>query len=488
MEHAGRSVAEHLRAHLGGHLTATRVLVLVGPGNNGGDGRVMARYLAAWGAQVTLYLWKERRLERDGSALPVTDDLTALHEPIAHADVIADALLGTGNSRPLEPSMRQLLALVREERQRRRSLLVLGVDLPTGLNADTGTVDEGALPCDLTITLALPKIGLFLFPGADYVGQLAVGSIGLPPQMPVTTDMELLDAATTRPLLPARPLESNKGTFGKVLVLAGSPPFPGSAALTAAAAARVGAGLVTLAVSPDLHPIYAVKLSETTFHLLPPADAAPAARANALLGALTGYRVLVIGPGLGQSEATRAFLEHVFAGLLALSAADRPRLVVDADGLNNLAQLAHWWERLPAETVITPHPGEMSRLLGGTSVSGGGADRLATVRAAARSWRHHIVLKGASTLIAAPDGRLRVNWPANPALATAGTGDVLAGVVGGLLAQGMTPFDAAGAAVYLHSRAGFLVSARLGDAGLLAGDLLDQLPIAIAETKRVYAG
>ncbi len=483
MQHAGRSVAERLRAALGGDVSKRDVLILVGPGNNGGDGRVLGRYLAEWGARVTVYAWKERRLEVDARLIPVNDDLAAVREAIAHADVVADALLGTGNARPLEPSMRHLLTLVRDERARRPGLFVLGVDLPTGVNADSGAADEATPHCDLTVTLAYPKIGLFLFPAASYVGTLEVGSIGLPPGMRVETLVAQLDAAFIRPLLPPRPLDSNKGTFGKVMVLAGSPPYPGSAYLVATAAGRVGAGLVTMAVPPDLAPIYAAKLTEATFHLLPPSDADPAARADSLLAALAGYRALVAGPGLGQSDATRAFLECLFAGLKSLPVADRPRLIVDADGLNNLSTLASWWDRLPEETVITPHPGEMSRLLGGAKVSGGGADRLDAARHA-REWRHVVVLKGATTLIASPDGRLRLNWPGNPALATAGTGDVLAGAVGGLLAQGMPPFDAASAAVYLHSRAGFLVSNRLGDAGLLAGDLLDQLPLALSTSKR----
>jgi ADP-dependent NAD(P)H-hydrate dehydratase / NAD(P)H-hydrate epimerase len=483
MEHAGRSVAEHLRAALGGDVTGRNVLILVGPGNNGGDGRVLGRYLAQWGAGVTSYAWKERRLEIAARLIPVGDDLAAVREAISRADVVADALLGTGNARPLEPSMRHLLTLLREERARRPSLFILGVDLPTGVNADSGAADEATPTCDLTVTLAYPKIGLFLFPAAQYVGKLEVGSIGLPPELRVDVPTEQLDHALLRPLLPPRPLDSNKGTFGKVMVLAGSPPYPGSAYLVATAAGRVGAGLVTMAVAPDLAPIYATKLTEATFHLLPPADADPAARADSLLAALPGYRALVAGPGLGQSDATRAFLDRLFAGLKSMPATDRPRLIVDADGLNNLSKLDAWWTRLPDETVITPHPGEMSRLLGGAKVSGGGADRLDAARHA-REWGHVVVLKGATTLVASPDGRLRLNWPGNPALATAGTGDVLAGTVGGLLAQGMSPFDAASAAVYLHSRAGFLVSDKLGDAGLLAGDLLDQLPLALRETKR----
>lgn len=482
MEHAGRSVAEHLRAALGGDIAQRNVLILVGPGSNGGDGRVMGRYLAQWGAHVTLYAWKERRLEIDARLIPVSDDLAAVREAISHADAIADALLGTGNSRPLEPSMIALLTLVREERQRRPNLFIVSVDLPSGVNANTGAADEATLPCDLTVTLAYPKLGLYLFPAAQYVGRLEVGSIGLPAEMRVDVPAEQIDAALLRPLLPPRPLDSNKGTFGKVMVLAGSLPYPGSAYLAATAAGRIGAGLVTMAVAPDLAPIYAAKLTEATFHLLPPTDADPRQRADSLLSALSGYRALIAGPGLGQSEATRTFLERLFAGLRSMPPSDRPRLIVDADGLNNLARLDAWWARLPEETVITPHPGEMSRLLGGAKVSGGGADRLGIANVA-REWRHIVVLKGATTLIASPEGRLHLNWPGNPALATAGTGDVLAGAVGGLLAQGMRPFDAASAAVYLHSRAGFLVSDRLGDAGLLASDLLDQLPLALREIK-----
>jgi ADP-dependent NAD(P)H-hydrate dehydratase / NAD(P)H-hydrate epimerase len=478
MEHAGRSVAEALKAHLG-DVRGRKVLVLVGPGNNGGDGRVMGRYLAQWGAEITLYTWKERRLEAGGRYIPVNDDLKAVREAVGQSDVVADALLGTGNSRPLDPSMRRLLALAREEKTRRPALQILAVDLPTGVNADTGEVDEGTIQADLTVTLAFPKVGLFLFPGADYVGDLDVGSIGLPSEMKVESGLELIDAALIRPLLPARPLDSNKGTFGKVMVVAGSDHYIGAAYLVTAAAARVGAGLVTLATTAERAPLYAVMLPEATYHLLPRESADPEERARALLSGLPGYRAVAIGPGLGQADATRAFLERVLAGIKEMSADERPRLIVDADGLNNLAHLERWWERLPAWTVITPHPGEMARLRGGAQVSGGGPDRLEVVRQTAREWNLVVVLKGAGTLVAAPDSTPRLNWPGNPALATGGTGDVLTGVVGGLLAQGMAPYDAASAAVYLHSRAGLLVSARIGDAGLLAGDLLPELPMVL---------
>jgi len=488
MERAGRSIAEALAEQSGGDVGGVEVVALVGPGNNGGDGRVMARYLAGAGAHVTLFDWKTRELSylppQSGAdePAPVGADMAELREAVAQADVVADALLGTGHSRPLDPTMRAALAVVQQERER-RPLVVLAVDVPSGLNADTGALDEGTLVADLTVTLAFPKTGMFLFPGAETVGELAVGDIGLPADMSVPPGLELLDAKLIRGLLPVRRLESNKGTYGKVMVVAGSSAFLGAAYLASAAAGRVGAGLVTLATTAERAPFYAIKLSEATYALLPPDDADPHERGDAVMDALKGYRALVIGPGLGQTPSVRPFLEAIFARLRALPDDERPRLIVDADGLNALATRDHWWDMLPPNTVLTPHPGEMTRLRGGEQVSGGGADRLAVARECAQAWGHVVVLKGACTLVASPEGALHVNWPPNAALATAGTGDVLSGVVGGLLAQGVEPFAAASAAVHLHSRAGLRVSERQGDAGLLAGDLLPELPYAIAEVK-----
>jgi hydroxyethylthiazole kinase-like uncharacterized protein yjeF len=479
MEYAGRSAADLFR-QWAGELAEKNIVLLIGPGNNGGDGLVIAQHLKNWGARITLYLWKSERIVlggQGGLSLPVREDLKHLQVALASADYALDAILGTGRSRPLDPTMRAALALVREERERRRSLRVVAVDLPTGLNADTGETDAGAIAADLTITLANPKTGLFFFPGAGLVGELLVGSIGLPPGMDDEVQLELITDDLVRATLPPRSLESNKGTYGKVLLLAGSPLYPGSAFLAATAAGRVGAGLITLATTPEMLPIYSVKLSEATFARLPDESAPPKERASLLLRALEGYRALVLGPGLGRSEATQQMILEVLAGLRALPEASRPKLLIDADGLNNLAPLERWWELLPAESVLTPHPGEMSRLCGGRAVSGGGLDRLEVAQSKAREWGQVVVLKGACTIIAAPDGRARINWPGNPALASAGTGDVLAGTIGGLLAQGMDPFDAATAGVFLHSQAGLLVSETVGDAGLLASDLLPALPV-----------
>jgi len=220
-----------------------------------------------------------------------------------------------------------------------------------------------------------------------------------------------------------------------------------------------------------------------TFALLPGEETETFEQSSALIKHLEGYRVLLMGPGLGQSAHIREVMLQVLEHLRSLPDSQRPRLLIDADGLNNLSALERWWTLLPSGTVITPHPGEMGRLCGGLKVSGGDIDRLELARHKAAEWQVTLVLKGACTLIANPDGRTRINWLANPALATAGTGDVLAGMIAGLLAQHVEPFDAASASVYLHTAAAELVSAEIGDRGLLASDLLAKIPRAILKTR-----
>ncbi len=481
MQHAGKSAADLFEAHLLPHhtLNELEVLFLIGPGNNGGDGLVMAKLLEEAGAFISLYVWKERKLTVHGVEIESAKTATELASTLKSADYVVDALLGTGNSRPLTDDMRSLLAQVRQEREKRAGLRLIAIDLPTGVNADTGEVDPEAVHADTTITFACPKQGFFFFPGRDHVGKLYVASIGLPPELEQTLATEMLNDDLIRDLLPPRPLQSNKGTFGKVMLLCGSFPYPGSAYLAGTASGRVGAGLITLAVTEKMLPIYASSFHEATFVLLPPEEAESFTRSKALTDKLDGYRSLLIGPGLGQSPNTREVILEVLEYLRALPDAERPHLVVDADGLNNLSQLERWWTLLPPGSVITPHPGEMGRLCGGTQVSGGNIDRLELTRSKAREWQITLVLKGACTIIAAPDGRTRINLLANPALAAAGTGDVLAGMTAGFLAQGMLPFDAAGAAVYLHTVAAGLVSKEMGHAGMLASDLLPEIPKAM---------
>jgi len=481
MENAGKSAADILAKYIRRTRTISgaEILVLVGPGNNGGDGLVMARRLAQWGADISTYHWKEQQLVVHERVIPQEEVESELENAIRQTDYVLDALLGTGRSRPLPDSMRSLLGRVRQERAQRETLRVIAVDLPTGLNADTGEVDPGAIPVDMTITLACPKQGFFFFPGRDYLGELYVGDIGLPPEMERHLQTEMPTAELVRALLPGRPLNSNKGTFGKVMLFTGSPPYPGSTYLAGSAAGRSGAGLITLAVTRNMQPIYAGAFHEATFTLLPAEAAGSFACVSTLMEQLPGYRALLMGPGLGQSPYIREVILGLLEELRAMPVEQRPRLLVDADGLNNLSALEQWWTLLPDRTIITPHPGEMGRLCHGQKVSGGDIDRLALARDKAREWNVILVLKGACTIISEPEGRTRINWKANPALATAGTGDVLAGMIAGLLAQRLDPFDAASAGVYLHTAASELVSAEIGHAGLLASDLLPQIPRAM---------
>lgn len=534
MENAGRAVAEAMAQRT--MVEGQRVLVLIGPGNNGGDGLVAAHYLRQMGASVTCYVWKRRinddanfhRVVEDG--VPVVwmkddGDLTKLRGHTAEAEVIVDALLGTGASRPIEGALKVLLETVkgtlRQQAEARVTLvsptwpisppassLVVAVDLPTGLDADTGNLDPAALSADLTVTLACPKCGQFFFPGAEAIGELLVADIGVPEELTAAGDLELITGETVRRLLPQRPIEAHKGMFGKAMIVAGSVNYTGAPALAAAAATRVGAGLVTLAPPRILHGTLAAAVTEPTFLLLPHDMGVLAPGGMKILAEkLPGYQALLIGPGLTTEKPTVEFVEEFFGqvggqgkrrrrsiGFLASTPGEAgegakedltlPPLVVDADALNVLAGWEKWWELVPANSILTPHPGEMARLMGKeTNVGAIQADRWNVARRMAAEWNQVVVLKGAFTAIAAPDGRVMVSPFANPGLASGGAGDVLAGAVVGLLAQGLTPFDAAVAGVYLHGLAAELVRLELGNAGMVASDLLTALPGAIGLLK-----
>ena len=480
MEIAGRTVADVVAREYG-PLPGKRVLVLVGPGNNGGDGLVAARHLRDFGARPFVYATLRRIDDSDGKVrllrargVPLISaaddaDLVQLRLLLADVDLVLDALLGTGRARPAAGLLKEVLDAV-NARDRRRSPLV-AVDVPTGLDADNGAVDPSCLVADLTITLGLPKLGLFLPPGLERAGRVVVGDIGLPPDLADSAGPRLATAESARALLPARPIGAHKGTFGKAIVVAGSAEYVGAPALAARAAVRVGTGLVTVAPPAGIRPIVAVHLLEPTYRPLPELDGglAPEA-ADELLRAVVGYDAALVGPGLGQRPGTAEFLARLLAGAPGVA---NVGWVFDADALNLLAKEAEWWRRLPPSSVLTPHPGEMARLAGSSDL-----DRVALARTKAAEWGQVVVLKGAYTVVAAPDGRVAVNPFANPALASAGTGDVLAGTIVGLRAQGLPAFDAALLGCYLHGLAGELLARDFGPAGGGAAELADRLPLA----------
>ncbi|MBI2848953.1 MAG: NAD(P)H-hydrate dehydratase [Chloroflexi bacterium] len=486
MENAGLTVAQKIQEWVG-DLAGKRILVLVGPGNNGGDGLVAARHLHDWGARVFLYLY-HRHTEADDNLQQVLNrgllfrhakedaDFSCLKDWLSNTDLVVDALLGTGKARPIGGDLAELLHTVQGDRSR-LDLRLVAIDLPTGLNPDTGAVDPATIAADLTITLGYPKMGFFTSPGADYLGKLQIGDIGIPESFAQDTATELVTNEWVKNHLPARPRNAYKGTFGHVLIIAGSRNYVGAAYLAAAAVMRVGAGLATLALAQSLHPILAAKLTETTFLPLPEAEAGiigETAR-ETILSQLPNYDVVLLGCGLGQHPSTAKLIQEILPSLSL-------PVVIDADGLNALASIPRWWQNLPAPTILTPHPGEMARLTGHPT-SEVEAGRIDIARRSALKWGRIVVLKGAYTAIANPDGYVKINPVANPALATAGTGDVLAGAIAGLLAQGLSPFDAAACGSYLHGLAGEMLAEELGDAGVVAGDLLTCLPKAIKRIK-----
>ncbi len=487
MENAGLAVARKARERLD-VVRKAPLLVLVGPGNNGGDGLVAARQLWEWGVDATTYLATPRSdadpklglLQEAGAPVVSAGDdpsFKALDGLLGTAHLVIDALLGTGRSRPIEGTMAEVLSRLARARAERDRMKLVALDLPTGLNADTGKVDPLCPAADVTVALGYPKVGHFSFPGADRVGQLEVVDIGIPPSLADDVPTELITPERVRNALPRRPQNAHKGTFGRTLVIAGSARYIGAAYLACMGAARAGAGLVTLAAPESLLPVFAAKLTETTFLPLPERDGGLSPDASELvLSEAAGYQALLAGCGLGQSPATSAFLRQT----LLTRRYDGPPMVLDADALNILSSVPEWWRLLRNEVVVTPHPGEMSRLTGMDSAKVN-ADRIGAARSYAAQWGSVVALKGAYTAIGLPDGRALVSPFANPGLASAGTGDVLAGAIAGLVAQGASPLDAAVCGVYLHGAAGERVRSDLGEAGMTASDLLPQIPRAIRE-------
>ena len=497
MERAGLAVAEYARSRLRG-VAGKGVVILVGPGNNGADGLVAARHLRRWGAEVTACLLTRRpqvdpklNLARDyGVAvldLAGGEGMDTCDRLLARSHLVIDAALGTGRSRPLEGVVREALLRVTAVRNVSRRPLLLALDLPTGLDADTGMVDEATPVMDATLALGFPKAGLLAFPGAERTGELVTLGIGLPEGVgQADIALELLAGDWVASQLPPRHLDSHKGAYGHLLVVAGSRSYVGAACLVARAAHRAGTGLVTLATPESVYPIVAAQLTET-IHLPLPEDEEGRVHpdaAHVVRDVLPRYDAMAVGSGLGQSDSVAGFMESL---LLAGRSPSLP-VLVDADGLNSLARRRNWWRRRSGPLVLTPHPGEMATLTG-LSTAEVQRDRVGAAREWAAQWQAVVVLKGAFTAIAEPvlpptggeqrDGLVRLSPFANPGLASGGTGDVLTGIIGGLLAQGMDPFDAAGCGVYLHGRAAELVTAGRGAVGLLASEVADAVPGAI---------
>jgi NAD(P)H-hydrate epimerase len=474
-ERAGYAVAEEVFRVVG---SSERVVVMVGHGNNGRDGAVAARWLLQHRVGVDLVLAPRHAVTPDelaqlralGGSLCASEDRGEVDRRLLAARVAVDALAGIGARGALrEP----LATLATQLNNAHRGLHVLALDLPSGIDADTGDVPGEAIWADSTVTLGGVKQGLLRFPAAERVGQLIARDIGVPAEAQTNLPHTILDEAALRQLMPRRGLDAHKYRFGRVLVVAGSDHFLGAPVLCAGAAARIGAGLVTVASTRDVRLNVAAHLPEVTFTQNDVRSGEGGSAARALAPYLQSHNAVVLGPGLGRSAGTTEFVHEI----LRL----RPRehgLVVDADGLVALSEIHMWTDLVDDNVVLTPHSRELERLVGqplsADKTVWGEASRLA------REWGCVLAAKGPFTCVAGPDGRVDV-WPrANPALATGGTGDVLAGVAAGLVTQGLAARDATRLAVGVHG----LAAARIVDRGrrtLLASDLWAELPSVLAE-------
>ena len=480
MENAGRGAADALLAALperGLRPRGLKVSIACGGGGNGGDGFVVARRLKRAGARPDVLLVvppdrlrgdaavKFAEMRRAGIAARVVEDAATVTAALGRADVIVDALLGTGARGAPMPLVAALIeAMNASERP------VVALDVPSGLPADGGRVEGPVVRAWLTPTFAAPKLCLVVGDGADLAGRVVVVPIGVP-EAEVARDAQtfLLEASDVAPLFPRRPRDVHKGTYGHLLVLAGSVGKTGAAALCARAALRSGVGLVTVGTAASAQPTVAALSLETMTEPLPETPARSLAmKAREPIVALAEARAAVaIGPGLGLDDETRALAR------VLVSTLPRP-IVVDADALTALSDHLDVLRGAHAARVLTPHPGEMARLVGG-AVADVQADRVGAARAFATTHGVHLVLKGARTLIAAPDGRVVINPTGNAGMASGGTGDVLTGILGALLARGIDAAQAAPAGVYLHGLAGDIAAERVGEEALIAGDIIDAL-------------
>jgi NAD(P)H-hydrate epimerase len=484
MEEAGLAVAQEAWMLLG-TLDGRRIVVLAGPGNNGGDALVAGRHLHDWGAEVVVFQPRTRKdrarvdeiREREATVIAGEEDgaFDRLADLLSTSDLVIDGLLGIGQRRAIEAGepIGQTLALLHAARESFSPPKLVAVDLPTGLNADSGGADPLTVPPDITVTFGLPKVGMYQSPGSEVIGRVQVIDIGIPKAAQDRVQLELLTARWAREALPKRGDDANKGTFGKVLVVGGSRRFIGAPRLVAEGAYRAGAGLVTIACPEPLVATLAAGLAEATWLPLAPSDAGglTGSAAVELRNQWAACDVAVIGPGIGDDGETRAM---VWASLPD-AGQDLRCVVLDADALNGLATMPDAAERVPANAVLTPHPGEMARLVK-TTIAEIQARRLEVAKEAATRFGCVVVLKGAHTVVAAADGRARLSPFANPLLATAGSGDVLAGVIGGYAAQGLDPFEAACLGVYMHAATGEALREEMGEAGLLAGEIAARLP------------
>jgi len=478
MERAGQGAAREAARLLGP--PRRKVVVVCGKGNNGGDGFVVARRLAAAGHAVLVCCTASPDGIRGDAGLALAAMLDAgieihnadapgLMETLGGADLIVDALLGTGVSGEIKEPFASLIEAVNAAGRP-----TLAIDIPSGLCADRGVPLGPVVQADVTVTFALPKLGLLQYPGASFAGRVVVVDIGIPEDLLSEASADLLESRDVARRLPSRREDAHKGDAGRALVVAGSPGLTGAACLAARAACRAGAGLVTVAAAAALCPSIEARLLEAmTWPVSGSDDRIRETSAESLVARAGSADAVAIGPGLGRDPDTLAAVRRV------LAAGEQPG-VVDAAGLMARPE---WTPAAGAPRVLTPHPGEMAALLGKTAEEVQ-SDRPGAARRAAERYDSVVVLKGAGTLVAEPSGAIAIVRTGHPGMASGGMGDVLTGIVAALLAQGLSAFDAAAAGAYVHGYAAELAAEAIGaEIGVLAGDVIEATPRAMADLK-----
>lgn len=484
MENAGLRVVESIRRYFQEKITNRRVLVFCGKGNNGGDGLVVARHLANQGAEVKVFLLaRPEDLRGDartnlniyqkmgGRVYSILGESHLQRADIAllYADLVVDAIYGTGFRGAAMGLQSAVINMINKAR-----CDVVAVDLPSGLEADSGRAYGPCVQASWTVTFALPKMGLTVEPGASFAGKLEIVDIGIPRKLVESQrfHFNLLTAEWCGGQLPRREASGHKGLYGRVLAVGGSPGLTGAIVLTANAALRAGAGLVTAAVPKSLHNILESKTTEVMTLPLPETEKGTLGRKalEKILEFLKQNDVLALGPGLSRDPETVELVQDLVRRV-------KLPAVVDADAINALTGAIDILAGEHGPLVLTPHPGEMARLIE-TTPAKIQDDRLETARKYAKEWQAVILLKGARTVVAWPDGQVYINPTGNPGMATAGSGDVLTGIIAGLIAQGLEPGVAAAVGAYLHGSAGDEAVKVTGQHALMAGDILDFLPVS----------
>jgi len=488
MESAGRACAEAIIGRFG-RGSRKCALIFAGKGNNGGDGYVIARLLkkAGWEAQVVVLAAPESISGDAAVNLALLDSDGVIFAPggaaphrelFRRATMVVDALLGTGVKSDVTGVYAEAISLINAS-----GLPVFAVDIPSGVDAAAGRVLGTAVRADLTVTFALAKLGNVVSPGAELCGTLQVADIGIPRELlDEAPGVAFTDCAAAAMLVRPRSPLAHKGSCGHTLIVAGATGKTGAAAMAANSAVRTGSGLVTLAVPGAVNPVIEVKTTEAMS--VPVEDHGrgylPAGALPFLLRFAAGKDAAAVGPGIGGARST-VYLVHSLVAELPIP------LVLDADALNAVARSPELLlQRRERVTVLTPHPGEMARLVGAT-VPDVERDRIGAARAFAARYGVHLVLKGAGTVVAAPDGSVAINGSGNAGMASGGMGDVLTGILVSLLGQGYPPFEACRLGVFLHGLAADLVAAERGMAGMKASDVQECLPAALARLNRAHA-